>query len=154
MALAVVVYSLKMPKSRLHTLSSSNKLVIGHRHLPLPYCTMTCTSSKAIIVLNVLKLITFLKKKFGGHKSFLCGHWYPCFGLLQSGQLYSHLAEVYMIPLRFTSGATPANLLAASMAASHFPTCMFQQKQDAGFNRETSHIAVRRANHSATATGE
>ena len=32
---------------------------------------------------------------------------------------YLHLAEVYMlhIPLRFTSGATPANLLAASRAA-------------------------------------
>ena len=27
--------------------------------------------------------------------------------------------------LRFISGATPVNLLAASMAASHFPTCMF-----------------------------
>ena len=24
----------------------------------------------------------FFKKKFGGKKSFLCGHWYPCFGLL------------------------------------------------------------------------
>ena len=23
---------------------------------------------------------TFLKKIFGGHKSFLWGHWYPCFG--------------------------------------------------------------------------
>ena len=24
----------------------------------------------------------FFKKNFGGHKSFLLGHWYPCFGLL------------------------------------------------------------------------
>ena len=62
---------------------------------------------------------------FGGHVFFLWGHWYPCIGLLvmfqsQSGQPYSHLAEAYICvihSLRFTSGVTPANLLAASMAA-------------------------------------
>ena len=45
---------------------------------------------------NLCKKINF----FGGHESFLWGHWYPCFGLLvtsslafktQSGQLYSSL---------------------------------------------------------------
>ena len=48
---------------------------------------------------------------------------------------------------------TPANLLAASMAVNCFPTCVFQQRADAGFNRETSCISVRHANHSATMTG-
>ena len=57
-----------------------------------------------------------------------------------------------MLSLRFTSGVTPTSLLAASMAASHFPTCMFQQRWDAGFNREISHIMVRHANHSAITT--
>ena len=51
---------------------------------------------------------------------------------------------------RFTSGTTPADLLTASMAVSHFPTCMFQQRQDARFDGGTSRIAVRRANHSVT----
>ena len=49
---------------------------------------------------------------FGGHKSFLWGHSYPCFGLLvtspawfqrQSGQPYSHLAEVYMLHIPWDS---------------------------------------------------
>ena len=30
--------------------------------------------------------------------------------------------------LKFTSGVTPPNLLAANMAADRFPTCMFQQR--------------------------
>ena len=41
----------------------------------------------------------------------------------QGGQPYSHLAEAYMLPLlplMFTSGATPADLLATSMAAQLF----------------------------------
>ena len=29
----------------------------------------------------------FFKKKFGGHQSFLWGHWYPCFGLLVTSWL-------------------------------------------------------------------
>ena len=56
--------------------------------------------------------------------SFLWGHWYPCFGLLVTSalgfkarvdSLACFLACVLF--LRFTSGATPANLLTASMAA-------------------------------------
>ena len=27
-------------------------------------------------------VLSFFKKQFGRHKSFLWGHWYPCFGLL------------------------------------------------------------------------
>ena len=30
---------------------------------------------------------TFLKPDFGGHKSFLWFHWYPCFGLLVTSSL-------------------------------------------------------------------
>ena len=37
--------------------------------------------------------------------------------MLQASVMYIH-------SLRSTSGATPANLLAASIAASHFPTCI------------------------------
>ena len=40
----------------------------------------------------------------------------------QSGQPYSHLAEVYMIcSRRFISGATPFPVYMASIAAGHFP---------------------------------
>ena len=35
----------------------------------------------------------------------------------QSEQTYLHLAEGYMLHMRFTSGVTPADLLLASMAA-------------------------------------
>ena len=36
---------------------------------------------KATIAVHCI-INLFKKKKFGGHKSFLWGHWYPCFGLL------------------------------------------------------------------------
>ena len=42
------------------------------------------------------------------------------------------------------SGVTPADLLAASMVASHFPTCIIQQGYDAGFDQETYLIKVHR----------
>ena len=56
--------------------------------------------------------------------SFLWGHWYPCFGLLVTSAL-GFKARVdslacflaCMLFLRFTSGAIPADLLTASMAA-------------------------------------
>ena len=65
-------------------------------------------------------LFLFFLKKIGGHESFLWGHWYPCFGLLVTSPLgfkrQRHRCYITH-SLRFTSGATPANLLAASMAA-------------------------------------
>ena len=70
----------------------------------------------------------FFLKIFGGHMSFLWGHWYPCFGLLvmsalgfkaRVDSLACFLACVLF--LGFTSGATPADLLMASMAAE--PLC-------------------------------
>ena len=56
--------------------------------------------------------------------SFLWGHWHPCFGLLVTSAL-GFKARVDSLAcflacalfLRFTSGATPADLLMASMAA-------------------------------------
>ena len=64
----------------------------------------------------------------------LWGHWYQVLDfswrLLWVSKAewvlpYSHLAEVYIIcSLRSTSGATCADLLAASSTACHFPTCI------------------------------
>ena len=39
------------------------------------------------IVPEVLWLKIFFLKFFGGHESFLWGHWYPCFGLLVTSAL-------------------------------------------------------------------
>ena len=36
---------------------------------------------------TLLEDLFFLKKIFGGYKSFLWGHWYPCFGLLAMSPL-------------------------------------------------------------------
>ena len=63
---------------------------------------------------------------FGGHKSFLWGHWYPCFGLLVISALgfkarVDPLAcFVACVILRFTSGSTPADCIEVSMTAEPF----------------------------------
>ena len=70
----------------------------------------------------------------GGHMSFLWGHWYPCFRLLVTSAL-GYKARVdslvhflaCMLFLRFTSHATPANLLTANMVACRIPY-MCQQR--------------------------
>ena len=62
------------------------------------------------------------------NKSFLWGHWYPCFGLLVMSTLgfkarvsgLHALSPVHNRFLRFTSVATPADLLVASMAVEPF----------------------------------
>ena len=70
----------------------------------------------------------FFKKFFlGGHDSFLCHHWYPCVGPLVTSQLGFKARLGSLIPigggiviihsLRLTSGVTPANFFAVSMAA-------------------------------------
>ena len=65
------------------------------------------------------------------------GHCYPCFGLLVMSPL-GFKAKVGSILFAFckgkcnvhslisTPGATPTNLLTASITASHLPTCVFQ----------------------------
>ena len=54
----------------------------------------------------------FFPKKFGGHESFLWGHWYPCFWTSddvssgfqsQSGQPYLHLVEAYILHILWDS---------------------------------------------------
>ena len=65
---------------------------------------------------------------FGGHDVFLWGHWYPCFGLqvmsplgfkAKWAALFTFGRGVHVThSLRFTSGATPANLLAAQLISS------------------------------------
>ena len=76
----------------------------------------------------------FFFKVFGGHMSFLGGHWYPCFGFLVMSSLGFKArvgsalfafcgGECNVHSSRSTSGATCANLLTAG-TASHFPTCI------------------------------
>ena len=55
---------------RLHPMDSSDSPLVQH----------LLTSWRPALQLNLL-LFLFLKI-FGGHKSFLCDHWYPWFGLL------------------------------------------------------------------------
>ena len=57
---------------------------------------------------------------FGGCKSLLWGHWYPCFGLLvMSPQGFKSRGRGIGVTcsLRFISGVTPADHLMASMVA-------------------------------------
>ena len=72
----------------------------------------------------------FFKKLFGGHESF-CGatdtavldFWWYLSCVSKTGWIprLRALSPVCNEFLRFTSGATPADLLAASMAAGHIP---------------------------------
>ena len=64
---------------------------------------------------------------FVGQKSFLSGHWYPCFWTSddvssgfqsQNGGPFLYLVEAHS--LTFISDTTPSNLLVASMAAELF----------------------------------
>ena len=69
-------------------------------------------------------------KLFGGHKSFLWGHWYPYLGLLLASGLGFKIrvdSLTYMLCHLYTTdssdsflGVTPADLLAANMAAKLF----------------------------------
>ena len=76
----------------------------------------------------------FKKRILEDISPFLSGHGYPCFGLLVmsalgfkggSPNLYSSL-PVHNRILRFTSGGTPADLLAAIMAAKPFTSTYLQ----------------------------
>ena len=40
------------------------------------------TSSQKDMLFSCIRLLLLFVLIFGGHMSFLCGHWYPCFGLL------------------------------------------------------------------------
>ena len=86
-----------------------------------------------MVKVTTTKLIVFcLHLSFGGHKSFLWGHWYSCFGLLVKSALAPGFQSQGGCPclcaslplcngiLRFTSGAIPTDLLAANLAAEPF----------------------------------
>ena len=87
---------------------------------------------------------------FGGHKSFLWGHSYSCFGLLvtsalgfsQGGSLAWFNASVI---LRFTSGVTLADCIEVSMAAKPFRSMYLQ------ILCWQAMVGVRTHNHYATA---
>ena len=60
---------------------------IGHRLLSHPFTWIKCLLSCPIPLaqlrqLKKIKLFRLFKKNFGGHHSFLWGHWYHSFGLL------------------------------------------------------------------------
>ena len=88
-----------------------------------------------LILKTEKRLLSFLNF-FGGVQSFLWGHWYLCFGLLVTSALgfkakggsrcLCALSLEHNEILRFTSGATPADLLVASMAAESFSPTYFQ----------------------------
>ena len=81
-----------------------------------------------------LQTPTFLKCFWWTHVSYFGAYWYPCLwisGDVSSGfQRQSGVCLICMFSgckcnlhsPRSTSGATPVNLLAASIAAGHFPT--------------------------------
>ena len=78
---------------------------------PLYTCTRVVDTSKHGIFFLI----------FGGHKSLLWGYWYPCFQLLVMSPLGFKASGGIRVTcsLRFISGATPADPLAASMTATY-----------------------------------
>ena len=75
------------------------------------------------------------------------GHWYPCVGFLVTFPLGFKIGddsalftcfyggECDVNSPRSTSGATPADLLTAGIAVSHFPTCMCRGGTWLGFEQ-------------------
>ena len=81
---------------------------------------------------------SFLKKHFGGHKSFSWGHWYSLFWTSgnvcprfqsQGGFLACFLTCVI---LRFTSGVTPADYIGVNMAVEPFWSTYLQKAYGGG----------------------
>ena len=70
----------------------------------------------------------------------------PYFGAKVGSALFTYFAEanVIHIPLTSSSGATPANLLMASITASHFPTCTFQKRLELARDQTGNHPHRRR----------
>ena len=90
----------------------------------------------------------FFKKKIGGHTFFLCRHSHPCFGLQWHILWVSKPEWATLVilgrgirvthSLRFTSGATPANLLVASIAAELFFSTYLQAGIGRAWNQDLS----------------
>ena len=98
-------------------------------------------------------MIIFWKKKsfWQTHTHVLFwGHWYPCFGFLVTSPLGFKTRVVLPYSLfvhspRSTSGATPANLLTASIAADQFPTCISRGRSWFGFELAITRMEDERA---------
>ena len=99
----------------------------------------------------------FFKKVFGRTHVLFWGHWYPCFGFLVTSPLgLKARVGSALFPIfcggecnvhspRFTSGATLADLLVASSAAGHFPTCISRGGTWLRFERATAQTEDERA---------
>ena len=97
---------------------------------------MTCVrlnkeKRKQCSMYGMLNVRTDFRLNFGGHMHFLSDHWYPCFWLMETSALgckarVDRLVACFAFSpafnwfLRFTSGATTADLLVASMATKPF----------------------------------
>ena len=89
--------------------------------------------------------LVFLFSSFTDTCPFFLGHWYAYFWFLVTSLLgfKARVGSVLFIcggqcnvhSLKSTSGATLANLLVASSAASHFPTCISRGGTWLGFER-------------------
>ena len=90
---------------------------------------------------------------------FLWGHWYPCLGPLVTSPLGfitrvgSLIFTWWCTFLRFTSSSTPMLVYVASIAASHFPHMCVSAEVGCRIWTGDFLLAVRHANHSATAPG-
>ena len=110
-----------------------NPLPFAERTLILPYDFVR--NCKLKIKTIVIVVLIFLKKKYGGYQSFLWGPRYHCFCTcgdicpgFQSQGGFPHLyasSPTHNGFLRFTSGATPADLLTASLVGEPFRSTYF-----------------------------
>ena len=130
----------------------------SHKHLLLfstPPTIILCTSSKV-----KFKIECSQAQILGGHKSFLWGHWYPCYRLLMMSVLgfkvrVNPLLACFLtcVILRFTSGVTPADCISieVSMAAQPFQSPYLRIMCPlAGFKPTIVHAASQCWKYSAT----
>ena len=81
------IHPISKPKSKKHDCRLNNCLKSGSLDsllVPTPPCSQTIITS-CVLSRNIAQT---LLKNTGGHKSFLWGHWYPCFGLLEMLPLF------------------------------------------------------------------
>ena len=96
----------------------------------------------------------FFNKFFGGHKSFLWGHWYPCFGLLVTSALGF---KAGVVPHLCTMDS-PDSPLVRQLPTSWWPArqlVVYMHVPEVGCKSSigTSRTVTRRAIHSFTAAG-
>ena len=101
-------------------------------------------------------------KIFGGHKSFLWGHWYPCFGLLMTSSLgfkarVDPSLEYFVTCMPWIPEihlwCDTCWLYRGPHGSQLYSPHASSRGRLLGFDRETSRIVSGHAVHSATATG-